>query len=98
MLFIYKMNKHEFKYYGQIRQDQFVVGMTRYKKDGYYVEIGANDPMVNNNTLCLEMSLGWRGLESSPEIQFLVIHQKLFSYSALSSFDAQQPVSQSEGR
>lgn len=70
------MSKQVFQYYGEINQDQFVVAMTRCKKNGYYIEIGANDPMVHSNTLCLERSLGWRGLMVEYYSGWLPIYQE----------------------
>jgi hypothetical protein len=32
------------------------------KKEGFYVEVGGNDPVVINNTYVLETELGWKGL------------------------------------
>lgn len=35
-------------------------------RDGYYVELGANDGLRQSNTLRLERNLGWRGLLIEP--------------------------------
>jgi len=37
-------------------------------KNGYYVELGANDGISQSNTLYLEKYLGWRGVLVEPEI------------------------------
>jgi hypothetical protein len=49
-------------YKGQARQDEFVCLVNNFKKDGYFVEIGANDPIHHNNTYVLEKNLNWKGL------------------------------------
>lgn len=47
--------------YSQANQDLFVSIITN-KKNGYFVEIGSNDPIHNNNTYYLEKELNWKGL------------------------------------
>lgn len=56
------MDPQVLEYQGEIKQDQFVAEMTRHKKNGYYVEIGSNDPVFHNNTVYLERNLNWHGL------------------------------------
>jgi len=46
----------------QAYQDQFVCYITNFKRDGYFVEIGANDPIQHNNSYVLEKNLNWKGL------------------------------------
>lgn len=43
-------------------QDLFTVAMTKGKKNGTYVEIGAKHPTEGNNTYLLESLFGWRGV------------------------------------
>jgi hypothetical protein len=47
--------------YSQAMQDIFVLSMLNGKKDGLYIEIGANNPIVINNTYLLESQFGWSG-------------------------------------
>ena len=42
--------------------DQFVLDMLKNKKDGYYVELGAADPIEGSNTYKLETEFGWKGV------------------------------------
>ncbi len=35
--------------------------MLQWKRDGYYVEIGAFDPFIDSNTLNLDKEYGWKG-------------------------------------
>lgn len=45
----------------QAGQDLFVWVMTQHKNDGFFLDIGCNDPMVHSNSYGLEQS-GWSGL------------------------------------
>jgi hypothetical protein len=47
---------------GQAKQDFFVLSVLKEKKNGYFVEIGSNDPKFINNTYILEKEYGWKGL------------------------------------
>jgi len=47
--------------YSQSMQDIFVLSMLNGKKDGFYIEIGANNPVWINNTLLLESKFNWSG-------------------------------------
>jgi hypothetical protein len=49
------------KNYAQTYQDLFVLSVLEGKKNGYYLEIGSNDPFYNNNTALLE-EFNWKGL------------------------------------
>lgn len=46
----------------QASQDTFVILLTNGKKNGWYVEIGSNDPIYINNTYLLEKEYQWKGL------------------------------------
>ena len=58
-------------YYGQVAQDLFVIHMLKKKKNGYFIEIGSNDPINCNNTYKLEKEYGWRGIMVEYESYFL---------------------------
>ena len=49
----------------QISQDLLVLYFSQFKKDGFFVEIGAADGFYLSNTLILE-NLGWRGIIAEP--------------------------------
>lgn len=53
----------------QAGQESFVLNVLRWKRFGYYVEIGAFDHTELSNTKALEEMFGWRGisLEIDPE-------------------------------
>ena len=48
--------------FSQASQDLFVKYLTNKKKDGYFIEIGSNHPITNNNTILLEKKYKWKGL------------------------------------
>lgn len=48
--------------YGQANQDLFVLEMTKYKKEGFFVELGSQDPINTNNTFTLERNYNWKGI------------------------------------
>jgi hypothetical protein len=49
-------------HYSQAYQDVFVINILKNKKNGYFLEIGSNDPIKHNNTYLLEKSYNWKGL------------------------------------
>jgi len=46
----------------QAHQESFVLNALKEKRNGFYVEIGSNDPVAWNNTLLLEEEYGWSGV------------------------------------
>ena len=50
------------KYNGQAEQDKFVLKVLNEKRNGYFLEIGSNDPIFINNTYILEKEYGWKGI------------------------------------
>lgn len=43
-------------------QESFVISMTEEKRNGYYVELGSEEPYKESNTFLLESEYGWTGL------------------------------------
>jgi len=58
--------REEMAFHSQARQDKFVYTILYNllgKQDaGYYLEIGAGEPIYINNTYVLEKNCGWQGL------------------------------------
>jgi hypothetical protein len=49
-------------YNSQVGQDKFVLSILKNKKNGYFIEIGSNDPKLINNTFILEKDFDWFGI------------------------------------
>lgn len=50
------------QYNGQASQDKFVLSVLKNKTNGYFIEIGSNDPIHINNTYLLENHYNWKGI------------------------------------
>ena len=48
--------------HSQALQDLFVLSILGQKQNGYFVEIGSNHPIIDNNTYFLETVYNWKGL------------------------------------
>eukprot|EP00543_Licmophora_paradoxa_P007947 CAMPEP_0202448900 /NCGR_PEP_ID=MMETSP1360-20130828/7691_1 /ASSEMBLY_ACC=CAM_ASM_000848 /TAXON_ID=515479 /ORGANISM="Licmophora paradoxa, Strain CCMP2313" /LENGTH=309 /DNA_ID=CAMNT_0049066661 /DNA_START=15 /DNA_END=941 /DNA_ORIENTATION=+ len=64
------MISHEYynrvKWYSQARQDEVVAALLRNKRNGYFIDLAANDPIKISNTYALETHFGWTGLCMEP--------------------------------
>ena len=58
------------KTFSQASQDIFVRVLTNNKKDGTFLEIGSNDPIVHNNTYILESEYNYKGILVEYDINF----------------------------
>jgi hypothetical protein len=59
------MRLHEFsdcRNRSQAGQDIFVLKALKWKREGTFLEIGANDPVLSSNTCLLSDEFGWRGI------------------------------------
>jgi hypothetical protein len=56
----------------QAKQDQVVIGLLRNKREGFFIDLAANDARKLSNTYALERRYGWQGLciEPNPEYWF----------------------------
>ena len=57
-------------YYSQSNQDKWVVEFFEFKKNGYFIELGAYDGIQTSNTYYMEKNLEWDGLcvEANPSV------------------------------
>jgi hypothetical protein len=55
---------------GQSGQDRFILSVLNNKTNGYFLEIGTNDPVKINNSYILENMYGWNGLMVEYEDQW----------------------------
>ena len=62
---------------GQALQDKFVLNMLKYKKNGFFLEIGSNDPININNTYILEKDYEWNGIMVEYSNEWLNLYKKL---------------------
>jgi FkbM family methyltransferase len=53
-------------YFSQIKQDLNVLNFYKYKRNGYFVDIGANDGKYISNTYLLEKKYNWTGICIEP--------------------------------
>jgi len=58
----------------QLRQDLFVISETDFKKNGFFVEIGAADGKICSNTFLLEKHFHWQGILVEPA---KIFHKRL---------------------
>lgn len=61
---------------GQSEQDKFVLRVLNEKKNGFFVEIGSNDPRCINNSFILEKTYNWRGIMVEYDPSFLPFYKK----------------------
>lgn len=72
-------------FYSQSEQDKWVCEFFNYKKNGYFVEVGAYDGIQTSNTYFLEKELAWTGvcIEADTTIfQELSKHRKSKKYQS----------------
>ena len=50
----------------QLRQDLFVLFVTNFKQNGYFIEAGASDGITFSNTFTLEKNFNWNGILIEP--------------------------------
>ena len=50
------------EYRGQAEQDKFVLNVLKFKKNGYFLEVGSWDAAWINNTFVLETEHDWHGI------------------------------------
>lgn len=46
-------------WFSQAAQDELIVGLLRGKRNGYFIDLAANDALVLSNTYALERDYGW---------------------------------------
>ena len=54
------------KSYSQFNQDLLVLKLCDFKKNGYFVDVGANDGISGNNSYLLEKEYDWKGICIEP--------------------------------
>ena len=64
------------KYNGAAGQDKFVLNVNKFKKNGYFLEFGSQEPINDNNTYLLESEYGWKGLMFEWEEKYAPRYEK----------------------
>jgi len=77
---LFKLNlerEEKITFHGQLNQDMFAYLYFKGKRNGFYVDIGANDGKTGSNTLLFE-ELGWDGvcIEPLPEVYNTLIQNR----------------------
>jgi hypothetical protein len=54
------------RWFSQVRQDEVVSRLLRYKRGGYFIDLAANDAVRISNTYALERDYAWQGLCIEP--------------------------------
>lgn len=52
----------DIEYNSQAFQDKFVLNVLKFKTNGRFIELGANDPFNISNTILLEKKYNWQGI------------------------------------
>jgi hypothetical protein len=68
--------------YSQYNQDLLVLGILKFKKNGYFLDIGSSHPIKFSNTYLLEKSYGWNGLCVDP-----IDHSELYKKERSCNFE-----------
>ena len=68
--FILKIVNGESNTFSQISQDLFVLDTLSYKKNGFFIEVGAGDGVNLSNTYLLERDYNWTGILIEPSRNF----------------------------
>ena len=63
--------------YSQTYQDMFILTMLNGKRNGTFLEIGAQDPVFFSNTYLLETMFGWHGVSIDMDETVVENHKKL---------------------
>ena len=62
--------------YSQASQDLFYLNALKYKKNGYFLEIGSNHPKTHNNTYLAESKYGWKGIMVEYDTSFAPLYKQ----------------------
>jgi hypothetical protein len=63
-------------YNGQALQDKYVLNMLKFKRNGFFLELGSNKPKDINNSYLLEKNYGWKGIMVEYDQNFENIYKR----------------------
>lgn len=56
--------KHQ--WFSQVQQDELIARLLRFQRNGFFVDLAANDAIRISNTYALERDFGWNGIAIEP--------------------------------
>jgi hypothetical protein len=62
-------------YNGGSRQDEYVLNILNFKKNGYFLELGSQQPKTINNTYILEKNYDWKGIMVEIDSKYLPLYK-----------------------
>ena len=62
--------------FSQVKQDLFVINCLKFKKDGFFIEIGGNDPIICSNTYLLEKDYNYKGIIVEMDSSYLSLYEE----------------------
>jgi len=73
------------KFHGQLLQDKLVIELFGYKRNGYFIDLAANNAVTLSNTFALERDYDWNGLciEPNPEYWYNLAFRKCQTVGAM---------------
>lgn len=57
--------------YSQLNQDLWILKKTKFKENGYFIDIGAYDGIFHSNTYLLEQKYNWNGICIEPSKKYI---------------------------
>lgn len=63
-------------FYSQAKQDEFVLTILSGRRNGWWLELGGNDPVKISNTYCLEHDYDWQGITVEMDPKWLPSYQE----------------------
>lgn len=61
-----RLDDHGKQFHGQLLQDELVIRLLDYKRNGYFIDLAANEAVGLSNTFALERDYDWNGLCIEP--------------------------------
>jgi len=80
-----KLEDHGKKFHGQLLQDELIIKLFNYKRNGYFIDLAANEAVGLSNTYALEKDYDWNGLciEPNPEYWYNLAFRKCQTVGAM---------------
>lgn len=91
---LFPSNSTNHPWFSQAAQDELIIGLLRGKRDGYFIDLAANDATLLSNTYALERFYGWNGLcvEPNPSYWKNLTYRKCQTVGAVIGNTRDEPV------